>query len=106
YGDATKLSNSSIALEELKIYVTEDRQILYRNLAGKMTEQIDTLAFVAGRVTYLAVMILIALAPLLTYPKMALAGFCLSLPFYASPSLQDILFLVLRPFAYYDYVND
>lgn len=94
-GDATQLQNPDKALDELETYLKDDRQILYRKLAGRATEKAHMLAFVASRVTYLAVMILIALTPILMYPKMVIAGFVLSLPYYASPSLQDVLFLTL-----------
>lgn len=94
-GDTARLQNPTEVLDALEAYLKDDRQILYRKLAGKVTEKAHVLMFVAARITYLAVMTLIALAPLYAYPEMAIAGFICSLPYYATPSLQDILLLTL-----------
>lgn len=91
--DLALLKFPSKALDQLENYLKDDRNILYRNLVGAAKVHANTLAFAAAKVTYLAVMNLISLTPLYTQPFAAAIGFIGSLPYYASPSLQDVICL-------------
>lgn len=96
--DAARLANRREALDALEIYLKDDRRILYRKLGGSVEEKAHLFAFLVARVAYFGVMILAAFAPLMTYPSEAIIGFVCSLPYYASPSIQDIIaFTMMRP---------
>jgi hypothetical protein len=92
--DTALLNTPSKALDQLKNYLKNDRNLLYQELAGTAKVHANKFVFVAARVTYLAVMTLISLTPLYTGSLRAACGFMGSLIYYASPSLQDVIRLL------------